>query len=206
MCSGRRIPDATCNQNHPTRKEIKKKEKERQYCARRERSDESVRETGQIESSRRDAYSIRVRTKESPPSPIPDRLLLLPSSAIIIIGSIGLRAGNGALAPPRSSPFYIFFFVSFYSLASTTPLTYLYRTRYDPTVSPSTIIIAIICVAIFSLLLLPLRPSNRMTWLTSRERESSALDLILLSGAQLFNTSIITTMSESLYIVRVHSS
>ena len=27
MCSGRRIPDATCNQNHPTRKEIKKKKK-----------------------------------------------------------------------------------------------------------------------------------------------------------------------------------
>ena len=93
----------------PDKKRNKKKEKERQYCARRERSDESVRETGQIESSRRDAYSIRVRTKESPPSPIPDRLLLLPSSAIIIIGSIGLRAGNGALAPPRSSPFYIFF-------------------------------------------------------------------------------------------------
>ena len=108
--------------------------------------------------------------------------------------------------PATVISFLYIFFVSFYSLASTTPLTYLYRTRYDPTVSPSTIIIAIICVAIFSLLLLPLRPSNRMTWLTSRERESSALDLILLSGAQLFNTSIITTMSESLYIVRVHSS
>lgn len=169
MCSGRRIPDATCNQNHPTRKEIKKKEKERQYCARRERSDESVRETGQIESSRRDAYSIRVRTKESSPPPYPR-----PSPSSSFIGNhhhrlYWITRWERSARPATVISFLYIFFVSFYSLASTTPLTYLYRTRYDPTVSPSTIIIAIICVAIFSLLLL--RPSNRMTWLTSRERE-----------------------------------
>ena len=187
----------------PDKKRNKKKEKERQYCARRERSDESVRETGQIESSRRDAYSIRVRTKESPPlSPTVSFFFLHRQSS----SSALLDYALGTERSPRHGhllSIYFFCVVLFPCIDDTADLFISNEIRsysvaeYDHHRHH-------LCGDIFSSSSSAIQSNDVAD--QQRERESSALDLILLSGAQLFNTSIITTMSESLYIVRVHSS